>query len=145
MCVFKVADLSNAKIQFKVTVNAEENRLTGCCLLAKPFSLVVVEGGHKATTRYRKLMLRRIKWNEKTDDDLQQQDMDIDRDPAANYGCYLVWEGYVKERAFEDFKMDECRSEQMAKRYLASFMVCHYWDLAKAFVPEDVTEEKPTE
>lgn len=137
--MFKVADLSDTKLQFKVTANADENRLTGCCLLAKPFCLVVVEGGHKATTRYKKLMLRRIKWNEKHDEDMHQDAMETDQD-ATNFGCYLVWEGYVKERAFEDFKMDECRSEGMAKRYLTSFMVCHYWDLAKAYIPEEVTE-----
>lgn len=138
-----MADLSDLKIQFKVTVNAEENRLTGCCLLAKPFSLVVVEGCQKATRRYKKLMLRRIKWDEKADDDLgQAMEIDPPEEPQPQ-GCYLVWEGFVKERAFEDFKMDECRSEGMAKRYLTSFMVCHYWDLAKAFVPEETNASKP--
>ena len=139
--MFKVDDLSSTKLQYKVTVNAEENRLTGCCLLAKPFSLVVVEGCHKATIRYKKLMLRRIKWNDKQEDDLGEQMETDDGATASHKGCYLVWEGYVKERAFEDFKMDECRSEGMAKRYLTSFMVCHYWDLAKAFLPEQTPAE----
>jgi len=122
-----VKDLADSRLQFKVTVNAEENRLTGCCLLASPFCLVVVEGGHKATNRYKKLMLRRIRWEERVNEDQME----------TENSCHLVWEGYVKEKAFEDFKMDECRSEGIAKRYLTSFGVCHYWDLAKSYIPED--------
>eukprot|EP00210_Caulerpa_lentillifera_P007310 g6987.t1 len=141
VCVFKVAELTNTKLQFKVTVNAEENRLTGCCLVAQPFCLVVVEGCQKATKRYKKLMLHRINWNELLEDHPIDSEMEIDK--KENYGCYLVWEGFVKERAFEDFKMDECRSEGMARRYLGSFTVGHYWDLAKSYIHEE-TNTVPT-
>lgn len=80
--------MSNTKNQFKVSVNAEENRLTGCCLISSPFSLVVVEGCSKSIRRYKKLMLRRIKWNaqkpkDKSNDDEEGENnntdtMDID-------------------------------------------------------------------
>ncbi|CAI5519881.1 unnamed protein product [Closterium sp. Naga37s-1] len=62
VAVFKVRHLLHPQTRFKVDVNAQENRLTGCALLADSFVLVVVEGVSKSVKRYLKLMMRRIHW-----------------------------------------------------------------------------------
>ena len=43
--VFRITDLSNQSIKFKVDTNAQQLHLTGCLLLNKELNLVVVEGG----------------------------------------------------------------------------------------------------
>nr|POE98215.1 protein rdm16 [Quercus suber] len=48
--------------RFKVDVNAQENRLSGCAVICDGISVVVVEGGHKSINRYGKVMLKRIIW-----------------------------------------------------------------------------------
>lgn len=59
MALFRVRDLSNPQIRFKVDVNAQENMLSGGVLMCKDpsygelgMNLVVVEGGPKAIRRY---------------------------------------------------------------------------------------------
>jgi U4/U6 small nuclear ribonucleoprotein PRP3 len=70
--------------------------------------LVIVEGGHKGLRRYKKLMLRRIKWDEEPEDDRdeevkseeeekkdgeEQKEMEKDESFAiANNRCDLIWE-----------------------------------------------------
>ena len=67
VCLFRVADLSEPRLRFKVDVNAQQNHLTGGVLVCKDpaargCNLVVVEGGVKAVTRFKKLMTQRIRW-----------------------------------------------------------------------------------
>ena len=45
MNVFRITDLTNQSIKFKVDTNAQQLHLTGCLLLNKELNLVVVEGG----------------------------------------------------------------------------------------------------
>uniref|UniRef100_A0A803M9G1 Uncharacterized protein n=1 Tax=Chenopodium quinoa TaxID=63459 RepID=A0A803M9G1_CHEQI len=49
--VYKINDLSHPKNRFKVDINAQENRLTGCAVISEGFSVVVVEGGSKSIKR----------------------------------------------------------------------------------------------
>uniref|UniRef100_A0A803N9N7 Uncharacterized protein n=1 Tax=Chenopodium quinoa TaxID=63459 RepID=A0A803N9N7_CHEQI len=49
--VYKINDLSHPKNRFKVDINAQENRLTGCAVISEGFSVVVVEGGSKSIQR----------------------------------------------------------------------------------------------
>jgi len=62
VAVFKVLEL-NTRNRHKIDKAAQLNYLTGCCINGPTFILVVVEGGPKGLKRYKKLMLRRIKWN----------------------------------------------------------------------------------
>ncbi|KAI3474345.1 hypothetical protein Pfo_029179, partial [Paulownia fortunei] len=41
--VYKITDLSHPQARFKVDINAQENRLTGCAVIAEGISIVVVE------------------------------------------------------------------------------------------------------
>ena len=43
--VYRVRDLSNQAIKFKVDMNAQQFHLTGCVLLYHDVNLVIVEGG----------------------------------------------------------------------------------------------------
>ncbi|OMP02728.1 hypothetical protein COLO4_10868 [Corchorus olitorius] len=51
--VYKINDLSHPKTRFKVDVNAQENRLTGCAVISEGMTVVVVEGGSKSIKRFR--------------------------------------------------------------------------------------------
>lgn len=68
VAVFRIEDLSNRSHKFKVDKNAQQLALHGVCLFSDKKtglnlpSIVVVEGGPKAIKKYKKLMLRRIKW-----------------------------------------------------------------------------------
>ena len=120
MALFRVRDLSNPQIRFKVDVNAQENMLTGGVLMCKDpsygeagMNLVVVEGGPKAIRRYIKLMMRRIKWastGKDVGDDDSDDDSDEDDDDNEGGGndsgtkCELLWQGVVHKRAFNGFK-----------------------------------------
>ncbi|GMH37612.1 hypothetical protein BSKO_05485 [Bryopsis sp. KO-2023] len=138
-CVFKVLDLSNMQFKYKVTINAEENRMTGVCLITDAFSLVVVEGCPKSIKRYKKLMLRRIKWKKSED---QEEEEAEGKNAAGNSAgvkaktsnaCYLVWEGLLKKPFFSDFQTQEIAGENAAKRFLEKCHVKNYWDLAKGY------------
>ena len=48
--MFRITDLSNQSIKFKVDTNAQQLHLTGCLLLNKELNLVVVEGGKYVST-----------------------------------------------------------------------------------------------
>lgn len=43
--VFRVHDISNPALKFKVDMNAQQYHLTGCMLLYQDVNLVIVEGG----------------------------------------------------------------------------------------------------
>ncbi|MBA0813737.1 hypothetical protein Gohar_027561, partial [Gossypium harknessii] len=92
--VYRINDLSHPKTSFKVDVNAQENRLTGCAVISEGISVVVVEGGSKSIKRYGKLMLRRINWAEAVNDNDDDGDEDEDEEKPPNK-CVLVWQGSV--------------------------------------------------
>lgn len=130
--VYKVKNLTNKHNQWKVDINAQENKLTGCCILMdESFSLVVVEGTFKALKRYSKLMLRRIDWEEGKDLD----DEDVERNV-----CVLVWQGAVEKAVYKRFKFETCRTEGAAKKLLTDAGVGHFWDLAYNSGWEGITE-----
>jgi hypothetical protein len=85
VAVFKISgELVDATKKFKIDMNARQLYLTGVCLMVQddnnynnehndyessmnqkpPTNMVVVEGGKKGIKQYKKLMLRRIKWEQ---------------------------------------------------------------------------------
>merc|ERR1719247_1709040 len=76
--VFKIKDLTNKRHLFKIDMNAQQFHLTGCCITCPGVAnIVIIEGGPRAVKRYRKLMMRRIKWSEdQTKDDDDDEDSD---------------------------------------------------------------------
>ena len=52
--MYRVRDLTNHSIKFKVDMNAQQLHLTGCVLLYRDINLVVVEGGEGRLRRERR-------------------------------------------------------------------------------------------
>ncbi|XVE99441.1 hypothetical protein REPUB_Repub03eG0198000 [Reevesia pubescens] len=128
--VYRINDLSHAKTRFKVDVNAQENRLTGCAVISEGMSVVVVEGGSKSIKRYGKLMLRRINWAEAVKEEDEDGDEDEEKPPNK---CVLVWQGSIAKSSFSKFFVHECITEAAARKVFADAGVAHYWDLAVNF------------
>ncbi|KAK2979306.1 hypothetical protein RJ640_013270 [Escallonia rubra] len=133
--VYKVNDLSHPQTRFKVDVNAQENRLTGCAVLSEGISVVVVEGGSKSIKRYGKLMLNRINWAAAVKDEDEDED---ENDKPVNR-CELVWQGSVARPSFNRFSVHECRTEAAARRVFSDAGVGHYWDLAFNFSADQIS------
>nr|GLL20805.1 U4/U6 small nuclear ribonucleoprotein Prp3 [Ipomoea trifida] len=134
--VYKINDLSHPQTRFKVDVNAQENRMTGCAVISDGISVVAVEGGKKAIKRYGKLMLRRIDWAAAVKQE-EDEDEDEDEEKPINK-CVLVWQGSVAKPSFHKFFVHECRTEAAARKIFADAGVPHYWDLAVNFKDEEL-------
>lgn len=64
VAVYRVRDLNDPAIKFKVEANCNQLHMTGIVLLYKTTNVVIVEGGPKQQRKFKRLMLNRIKWNE---------------------------------------------------------------------------------
>ncbi len=47
-------------------------------------------------------------------------------------GCELVWDGVVRERAFQTFELEVVHSEAAGRKLLEARSLGHLWDLAAA-------------
>jgi len=155
VALFKVDKLAEPHLKFKVDMNAQQYHLGGYCFIADYTmapsdtpNLVLVEGGTRAIKKYKRLMLRRIKWNEKSkqrakaEGEEQEDDMDEVR-VSLDQKCHLVWEGVVKKKTFEKWRVVDIRSEGEAKRLLAEKGCEHYWSMIVNFRPERAHGEEP--
>ena len=156
----RVTDLSQPQKKFKVEKNAVQLQMTGSAIVNPNMGLVIVEGTPKAMKFYKKLMLRRIDWNDERaareagdDDDSDDDSDDEPAKPAAAAAatapadgsagpkkrneCHLVWEGEVKERAFRKFRTAVLPTEFAAKDLLERFGAAQYWEIAKQYVPSE--------
>uniref|UniRef100_A0A7S3TEX9 Uncharacterized protein n=1 Tax=Strombidinopsis acuminata TaxID=141414 RepID=A0A7S3TEX9_9SPIT len=130
--VFKIKDLQNKRHLFKIDMNAQQFHLTGCCITCPGVAnIVIVEGGPRASKRYKKLMMRRIKWNEdqNADDDDDDDDEEEVTAPKLQDHCVLIWEGVVKQRNFKNWKVTHAKSEAESRKLLADRGGEHYWDM----------------
>ena len=143
--VYKIDNLANGRHRFKISKNAEQNALTGICILHPRFCIVIVEGGHHSIQFYKKLMLNRIDWTENSAPNsvregnkealaswLQAED---DRGELKDLGlnkCVLVWEGEEKTRAFRKWGTRVCETDAQAKEFLGRSKMENFWTLAKS-------------
>ncbi|KAE9618548.1 putative U4/U6 small nuclear ribonucleoprotein Prp3 [Lupinus albus] len=132
--LYRINDLSHPKARFRVDVNAQENRLSGCVVISDGVSVVVVEGGSKSIKRYGKLMLKRINWSDFTKETEENEDSDDDK-PVNK--CVLVWQGSVAKPSFHRFSVHDCITEAAARKVFADAGVPHYWDQAVNFVEDE--------
>lgn len=154
--VYKIGDLTNPKLRFKVDICAKELHMTGCAVHCGKYWVVVVEGNPKPIRKYEKLMTNRIKWNGSEDDDDDRNDngegdggmmMDVDgggeghggeRKREKNY-CHLVWQGMVAAPSFNTFKGDSnergvgVERSVLGRQYFERHKVVHYFDLCDAY------------
>ncbi|ELR19312.1 premRNA processing factor 3 (PRP3) protein [Acanthamoeba castellanii str. Neff] len=151
VALFRVTNLSDERHKYKVDVNAQQNFLTGCAVLYRGCCLVLVEGGPKAIERYKKLMMRRIDWNDYTKPEEVEgaEGMEVEKEVEKakverqqNF-CDLVWEGTVLKSAFKNFQVDVFPSDKDARKFLKQRGVPHYWDVCRAF-KRDMAPRNPS-
>ena len=131
--VFRVNDLTNQSKKFKVETNAKQLFMTGCVVLFKDCNVIVVEGGPKQQSKYKRLMLQRIKWEEDTVKDASGNE--------APNKCVLVWEGTSKHRNFGEMKFKICPTEKVAREHFKKCNVEQYWDLSYSGAVLEATED----
>ncbi|KAI9370809.1 pre-mRNA processing factor 3-domain-containing protein [Aspergillus egyptiacus] len=147
MTVYRVDNLANGRHRFKISKNAEQNALTGVCVINPKFNLVIVEGGAHSIKNYRKLMMNRIDWTENVGPSAVQEG---NREAQASWlaaedeqtgelkdlssnTCALLWEGQVKARAFRKWLGARvCETDSQAKDVLARAKLENFWVLAKS-------------
>eukprot|EP00656_Telonema_subtile_P011046 TRINITY_DN1541_c0_g2_i1.p1 TRINITY_DN1541_c0_g2~~TRINITY_DN1541_c0_g2_i1.p1 ORF type:complete len:532 (+),score=97.98 TRINITY_DN1541_c0_g2_i1:94-1689(+) len=121
IAVYRIEDFSNTQNRYKVDINASQLHLTGCVLLCEEagYSVVVAEGGKSSLKKFTKLLTQRIKWK---DEDAPKSDND-------KPGCQWVWQGVVKKPTFKAFRLDDYRTEALARQYLGNKNLAHLWDM----------------
>ncbi|KAL4815648.1 pre-mRNA processing factor 3-domain-containing protein [Aspergillus spinulosporus] len=146
MTVYRIDSLANGRHRFKVSKNAEQNALTGVCVMHPKFNLVIVEGGAHSINNYRKLMMNRIDWTENAGPSAVREG---NREAQASWlaaenekgelkdlssnTCTLLWEGQVKARAFRKWLGARvCETDSQAKDVLARAKLESFWTLAKS-------------
>ncbi len=89
-----------------------------------------------AIKRYVKLMTRRIKWDEDEDEESGDDDSDAEDDEemekvvsgvSSGAGCRLVWQGTIQRRNFHNFRFQECKGGDAARKLLGQRGIAHYW------------------
>lgn len=145
MCVFKVNTLAFGKHRFQIDNNAKQHSLTGVTLFNPELNLVVVEGGSYSITKYKKLMLQRINWQENappTETQAEKQASDpqwlrsLDeqgdvKDHSYNK-CVLIFEGEIKQRSFRKWGSRVCETAGEARETLGRAKLDSLWALAKS-------------
>jgi U4/U6 small nuclear ribonucleoprotein PRP3 len=163
--VSRIKILSDPAHQFKVRKNAEQLGLTGVTIFNPQFNMVYVEGSSKAIKQYKRLLVVRIAWAEAArprgaeDVELEEPTSDVEGESSSGAGkgkakaevgdkdgdarmslednaCYLVWEGQLRDRAFNGFKGKNCPTDRDAKEVLGE-KLRGYWDQAKNWRPEE--------
>ncbi|RJE19422.1 hypothetical protein PHISCL_08242 [Aspergillus sclerotialis] len=143
--VYRIDNLSNGRNRFKISKNAEQNSLTGVCVMHPKFNLVIVEGGAHSINNYRKLMLNRIDWTENAGPNavregnreahmswLAAEDEKGELKDLSLNTCTLLWEGQEKARAFRKWLGARvCETDAEAKDVLARAKMENFWTLAK--------------
>jgi len=153
-CLFKIENLSCKKNRFRIDKNCQQLYLTGVCLMAKKNninnlpSMVYAEGGPLAIKKLKNLLLRRIKWNdshsqkemneEEEEKSEEENNFKTDGEYIITSKCSIVWEGNLKKRYFEKWKMTEVKTENDAKKILGEKGIEHYWNLVTSFKLEDL-------
>lgn len=93
-------------------------------------AIVLVEGGPKAIKFYKKLMLRRIKWNKNSYLPKDENGNVITPVDLTENKCALVWEGVVKDHNFNKWKVHDVDNEVEARRAFSEKNVEFYFDMA---------------
>ena len=72
-------------------------------------------------------------------DEDEDSDTESARRKQKQNACYVVWEGKVHDRAFNDWKIRHFSTEGLARDHLKRHSVEHYWDLA---LSETIVEQE---
>lgn len=158
--IFRISnDLSNGKNNqhiYKLDINARQMKLNGVCVIPLNqanadtgvlFSMVVVEGSINSISKYKHLLMSRIKWQEETEGveeeavEMQENhdgEMIVD-ESAREYHtmnnpankCELVWEGQVLNMSFHKWSLHKLVSENDIMSFLQAYNCVNYWIACK--------------
>jgi U4/U6 small nuclear ribonucleoprotein PRP3 len=133
--VYRVREVNDPSVKFKIEANANQLHMTGVVVLCKYLNVIVVEGGPKQQRKFKRLMINRIKWSEvkgrKHNKNAVEDEEDIEARKEKN-SCKLVWEGSVKQRCFSNIIFKSCPTVAFAREYFKKYGVEHYWDIAQS-------------
>ncbi|MCJ1440702.1 MAG: hypothetical protein MMC23_001188 [Stictis urceolatum] len=142
--VYKIDTLANGRHRFKISKNAEQQALTGVCIMHPKFCLVVVEGGSHSISYYKKLMMSRIDWTENSAPNSAREgnkealaawiEAEDEKGNLKDLGlnkCQLVWEGEQKRRAFRKWGSKVCETDKEARDTLSRAKMDSFWTVAK--------------
>jgi U4/U6 small nuclear ribonucleoprotein PRP3 len=148
--VYRIDSLASGRNRFKISKNAEQNALTGICVIHPKLNLVIVEGGKHSIKNYRKLMLNRIDWtenpgpgapNEKSEGEPLWLSTEDDKGELRDFShntCTLLWEGQAKDRAFRRWLGARiCDSDSAARETLSRSKMENFWTMAKSAKPAE--------
>ena len=149
--VYRIDSLANGRHRYKIAVNAEQNALTGVCIMHPKMNLVIVEGGAHSIRLYKKLMMNRIDWTENAGPNrvregnkealaqwLEAEDENGEPKDLSLNSCQLVFEGEEKQRAFRKWLGARvCVSDAQAKDILGRAEMQSFWNLAKSMKKAD--------
>eukprot|EP00871_Galdieria_phlegrea_P001912 jgi/Galph1/2721/GphlegSOOS_G1377.1 len=138
VAVFRVISLEKPQHRFKVDRNAQELHLSGCCIIFRDCNVIVVEGSYKSVQKYKKLCLRRIRWNENEEEDkMGKEDSSFTAEEAPSLKrtnrCVIVWEGSALRPAFRGFRFATIPTEESVRSYFEKHRVEYYFDMAVTF------------
>jgi U4/U6 small nuclear ribonucleoprotein PRP3 len=145
--VYKISSLANGKHRYQIGVNADQNALTGVCIMHPKLNLVVVEGGEHSLGNYDKLMTHRIKWTEMEAPRavqegnrealtkwLEAEDENGELKDLSLNKCERIWSGENKQRSFRKWLGARvCETDAQAKDVLSRAKLPELWNLAKSY------------
>jgi U4/U6 small nuclear ribonucleoprotein PRP3 len=145
--VYKVDNLANGKHRYQISINAEQQHLTGVCILHPKTNLIVVEGGEHSVRFYDKLMLNRIKWTEmEAPRSVQEGNREVlakwleaedENGELKDLGlnkCELVFKGEEKQRGFRKWLGARvCETDAQAKDVLGRGKMEGVWGVGRNF------------
>jgi U4/U6 small nuclear ribonucleoprotein PRP3 len=123
--VLIINKLEHPSHKFKLDINAKQLELFGTLLYTEKFVLCIVEGSERNVNFYKKLLLRRIKWDESTV--VEGKEIDL-----TGNTCQLLWEGQLKELHFKKWSIFRARDAETAVSFLSRFNLEHYYTDANA-------------
>lgn len=133
-CLFRIANLSNKRHQFKVNKTAQQLELTGIVILNPRTNIVVVEGGMAAVKKYKRLMMVRIDWTDDARNALiaagNKEILDEEPQDLSSNTCELIWEGELRNRNFKAWVgFREAENDVAARNFLGKGAE-NFWRLA---------------
>lgn len=150
--VYKIDSLANGKHRYQIGINADQNKLTGVCIMHPRMNLVIVEGGEHSIRFYDKLMLNRIKWTEIEASTRALQEGNREAQALANAKwlaaedengelkdlaenkCELIFSGEEKRRAFRKWLGARvCETDGQARDVLSRAKMESFWVKAKTW------------
>ncbi|KAF3012067.1 hypothetical protein E8E14_010445 [Neopestalotiopsis sp. 37M] len=143
LLVYKINNLSNGSIRWKLSKNAEQLGCTGALILCPKFCLCICEAGPYGARKYRKLVEDRIDFTQNAPDKhretthelkewLKATDAEGNLKDLSSNEARLVFAGEVKAQAFSKFSSRVCETEQDARSFLARVKMENFWNLAKS-------------